>query len=326
MPDYSCKVSVIIPIYNSEEYIRETLSSVCNQSLHDIEILCINDGSTDLSRDIVAEIATKDTRIRIVDELNAGQSVARNTGIVQARGEYIYFIDSDDIIETETLEACYVTSEKGHYDFVTFDSDVFNPAKIEIGNSLKYDRSHCLFQQVCYKGIDSFNLQLAKMAYTPSVPLLFIRTSFLKASKLSFKAGIIHEDQLFAALLYLKAERMAYIPAKLFHRRMHSDSTMTTAFSWKNAQSYLTVTDELIKAKQGMSSEASDTIDILLSQMLDSIVRWEAYKLPREERLSLAIICFRRYMRYVRSSSLFYLFVKSIIKKKAEPAPKPAKV
>lgn len=314
--EYDYKVSVIIPVYNTEQYIRQTLLSACSQTLQDIEIICVNDGSTDKSEEIILEIAKNDSRIRIIKELNSGQSVARNTGIVNARGKYIYFLDSDDLIEPTALKLCYNLCERGGFDFATFDSDIYNPDNIHIGNSLKYDRSNCLLPNIIYSGIESLNLQLAKMCYTPSVPLLFIRSSYILNDKLSFRAGIIHEDQIFTTLLYLKAKKMAYMPLKLFHRRVRPNSTMTTSFSWKNVMGYLTVTDELIKSKSNLNQDANVVIDILLSQMLDSIIRWEAYKLPREERLSLTIICLRRYMKYIKYSSIFYLFIKSFIKKK----------
>lgn len=313
--EYDYKVSVIIPVYNTEQYIRQTLLSACNQTLQEIEILCINDGSTDKSEEIIQDIAKDDTRIRIIKELNSGLSVARNTGIINARGKYIYFLDSDDLIEPNTLELCYNLCEKGIYDFATFDSDVYNPDQISLGNSLKYDRSRCLLPNIIYRGMDGLNLQLAKMCYTPSVPLLFIRSSFLLENKLGFRTGIIHEDQIFTTLLYLRAKKMAYIPTKLFHRRVRSNSIMTTSFSWKNVTSYLIVADELIKSKSTFNKEAETTIDILLSQMLNSIFRWEAYKLPRDERLSLTIICLRRYMKYIKYSSFFSLFAKSLLKK-----------
>lgn len=315
---YDYKVSVIIPVYNTEQYIRQTLISACNQTLRDIEIICINDGSTDNSEDIIRECAKDDPRIKIIKELNSGQSVARNTGIVNARGKYLYFLDSDDLIEPNTLELCYELCEKGKYDFVTFDSDIYNPDNIPIGNSLKYNRNSSLLEKICYTGLESISLQLAKMDYTPSVPLLFIRLDYITNYKLSFRAGIIHEDQLFTALLYIKSKRMAYICKNLFHRRIRPNSTMSSSFSWKNVQSYLTVSDELIKEKKTLNHEACTTVDILLSQMLDTIIRWEAYKLPREERLSLIIICLRRYMKYINYSSVFYLFAKSILKKKAK--------
>lgn len=311
--EYDYKVSVIIPVYNTEQYIRQTLLSACNQTLQDIEIICVNDGSTDKSEEIILEIAKNDSRIRIIKELNSGQSVARNTGIVNARGKYIYFLDSDDLIEPTTLKLCYNLCEKGEYDFVTFDYDIYNPDNTITDGILKCNRTNCLFPNVCYDGIESINLQLAKISYTVLVQVLFINSSFLHSIKLGFKAGIIHEDQIFTTLLYLNAKRMAYMPLKLFHRRVRPNSTMTTSFSWKNVTGYLTVTDELIKSKNKLGQEASDTIDILLSQMLDSIIRWKAHKLPREEKISLIIICLRRYMKYIKYKSLFILLAKSII-------------
>ena len=293
-----------------------TINKACNQTLRDIEIICINDGSTDNSEDIIRECAKNDPRIKIIKELNSGQSVARNTGIVNARGKYLYFLDSDDLIEPDTLEVCYKLCEKGKYDFVTFDYNIYNPDNISTEGIMQCDRSHFLFANVDYEGIEALNLQLAKLSYTVLVQVLFINSFFLSNIALSFKAGIIHEDQIFTTLLYLKAKKMAYIEDKLFYRRIRPHSTMTTSFSWKNVQSYLIVTEELIKEKKSLNNDAGITIDILLSQILDSIIRWEAYKLSHEERLSLIIICLYRYMKYIKYNSIFYLFAKSILKRK----------
>jgi len=311
---YDYKVSVIIPVYNTEQYIRQTLISACNQTLRDIEIICINDGSTDNSEEIIRECAKDDPRIKIIKELNSGQSVARNTGILNAKGKYLYFLDSDDLIEPNTLELCYELCEKGEYDFVTFDYDIYNPDDISTEGIMQCDRSRCLFTKMDYEGLEALNLQLAKMSYTVLVQVLFINSSFLRNIALSFKAGIIHEDQIFTTLLYLKAKKMTYIEDKLFHRRIRPHSTMTTSFSWKNITGYLTVTDELIKAKTKLTPDAKLTIDILLSQMLDSIIRWEAYKLPRKEIFSLLAICIKKYMKYIRYKSLLRFFLKAIFK------------
>lgn len=315
---YDYKVSVIIPIYNTERYIQQTLLSACNQTLQNIEIICVDDGSTDKSKDIVQDQAERDPRIKIIRQLNGGLSVARNTGIVNARGKYLYFLDSDDVIESDLLEQCYHLCENENFNFVTFDSDIYNPEKLTEANGLKYNRSNCLHANVTYSGYEAFNLQLAKMDYTPSVPLLFIRSEFIKDNNLSFYPGIIHEDQIFTALLYLKAQKVGYIPKQLFHRRIRFNSTMTSKFSWKNVHGYLTATDVLIRSKKQFSPEAGLLIDILLSQTLDSIIHWQAYKLPKDERISLTVICLHRYMKYIRYRSIFYLFLKSIFKKKAQ--------
>ena len=98
------KVSVIIPVYNVEKYLRQCLDSVVNQTLKDIEIICIDDGSTDNSLNILKEYAQKDNRIKIISKKNGGLSSARNAGLKFATGEFVGFVDSDDYIERETYE------------------------------------------------------------------------------------------------------------------------------------------------------------------------------------------------------------------------------
>ena len=97
-------VSVIIPIYNVEKYLRECLDSVINQSYTNLEIICVNDGSTDSSGEIVQEYAKKDCRIVYIEQQNSGQSIARNVGLERVKGEWIYFLDADDYIDLDCLE------------------------------------------------------------------------------------------------------------------------------------------------------------------------------------------------------------------------------
>lgn len=108
MLDMVPRVSVIIPVYNTEKYLRECLDSVINQTLRDIEIICINDGSTDNSLEILKEYATKDERIKIIDKKNEGVATARNIGIKRTSGEYVIFIDPDDYYPAnDILEILY---------------------------------------------------------------------------------------------------------------------------------------------------------------------------------------------------------------------------
>lgn len=102
------KISVIIPVYNTEKYLRRCLDSVCNQTLSDIEIICINDCSTDNSLEILQEYSAKDERIKVIDfKENKGAAVARNIGIDEAQGEYIGFVDSDDFVDLDFYEKLY---------------------------------------------------------------------------------------------------------------------------------------------------------------------------------------------------------------------------
>lgn len=110
--DYSPKVSVIIPVYNAERYLRECLDSLIQQTLQEIEIVCINDGSTDRSLDILKEYACKDKRITIICQQNINAGVARNAGLAIARGEYLSFLDADDFFASNMLESLYAYAKK----------------------------------------------------------------------------------------------------------------------------------------------------------------------------------------------------------------------
>ena len=98
------KVSVVVSVYNIEKYIAECLASVINQSYSNLEILCINDGSTDDSLKILSQFEFKDNRVKIINQTNQGLSVSRNTGIKNAQGKYIYFIDGDDFISKDYIK------------------------------------------------------------------------------------------------------------------------------------------------------------------------------------------------------------------------------
>ena len=116
------KISVIVPVYNAEQYLRECLESLVNQTLEDLEIICVNDGSTDSSPKILEEYASKDSRIKIFHQENQGVSAARNLGISKVQGEYLVFVDSDDWIELNALEILYKTIDKRKSDILLFSN------------------------------------------------------------------------------------------------------------------------------------------------------------------------------------------------------------
>lgn len=101
------KVSVIIPVYNVEKYLDDCLENVVNQTLQDIEIICVNDGSTDNSLEVLQKYENEDARIKIINKENGGLSSARNAGIKEAKGEYILFLDSDDMVSRGVCKNAY---------------------------------------------------------------------------------------------------------------------------------------------------------------------------------------------------------------------------
>ena len=237
------KVSVVIPIYNVEDYLRESVLSIINQSLKDIEIILVDDGSTDSSQSIIKEFEKLDCRIQVISNPNQGLSIARNLGIYKAQGEYIYFFDSDDLLELDALETCYNKCKSENLDFLFFDADVFSEQELETCK-FNYVRAG-LYDDRVYSGIEMLYKQINDSSYSASACLNFINRIFLEKNKLYFYPKIIHEDELFTFLLYLKANRVGLQKANYFHRRVRMNSIMTSKISLKNIIGYLTVCREL---------------------------------------------------------------------------------
>ena len=173
------KVSIIIPIYNTEAYLKATVDSILRQTLYEIEIFLINDGSTDRSLRIMQDLAASDNRIILFSQENKGLSVTRNQGLAMAKGEYIYFMDSDDLLEATTLEECYSKCQTLRLDFLFFDADTFSDDDhIRLDN--KYSRTQGLEDRI-YNGVEMLNLQLGTFQFQSSAcpelyPTLIFRT------------------------------------------------------------------------------------------------------------------------------------------------------
>ena len=306
-------VSVVIPLYNCEDYVEQTLRSICTQTLDNIEIIVINDGSTDQSLSVVEQVAREESKIKIYSQENKGQSLSRNRGIGLATGEYIYFMDSDDILDSDTLEKCYHTCKAQTLDIVCFDAEILNK---ENGYQLdlNYDRSTILKENNIYTGTELLETLIEKSGYTPSPCLFLIRKDYLDSIRLRFFPGIIHEDQLFTPQLYLQTQRIGYIASPFFKRRIRGNSTMTTRFSMRNINGYFTVRDELIAfAKQ--HPHTKPILDRLLTKMLSAVV-WLSYRMKVSDCLKVAKGCMQKNKRYVPTKEILKMLLKALIRAK----------
>ena len=229
------KVSIIIPVYNVEKYIEECMESVVNQTLEEIEIIIVNDGTQDNSMKKIERFLSDD-RIIIINKENAGASSARNLGIKLAEGEYISFVDSDDFIEKTMLEDLYCTSNNHDIifsDFIFYDEK----SKKEIKNEREI-----LFSE--NKG-SYFYLYGSTVVWNK-----IYRREFLLKNNLFFKEGIIYEDELFTFKSSFLAEKIKYVKKyHYYYRNNREGSIMNTLKREKSIDSYEKIIFEIKKFK-----------------------------------------------------------------------------
>ena len=261
-------VSVIVPMYKVEEYLRECLDSVVNQTLKNLEILCVDDGSPDNSGAIAEEYAAKYPFVRVIHKENGGLSSARNAGLDAAAGTYVYFLDSDDYIEPETLEALSARAEKEQLDIVYFNTQMlFESRKVRSLNQNYidyYTRRHSY--DGVYTGQSLFAAMRENREFFPSVCLQLFRRSMIEENHIRFYHGILHEDNLFSFQTMILARRAGYDSGDYYHRRMHGDSIMTAGKSIRNVEGYLVSYAEILAFMRGreVEEEAFDQISEFL--------------------------------------------------------------
>ena len=219
------KVSVIIPVFNTEKYLRKCLNSVCNQTLQDIEIICINDCSTDGSLEILREYAGKDNRIKLIELFeNGGAAKARNIGIDIAHGEYIGFVDSDDFVDLDFYEKLYnkavetgADAVKGKlylYDINT--NKVYLEAWIDINDSVKKNKANFYF------------------TFTTAI----YKSSLIKEYNIRFLEGLIHfEDPYFTIMAAIHYNKLEVIDDAKYYYINNPNSTSRKNITKEQAKS-----------------------------------------------------------------------------------------
>lgn len=305
------RITIIIPVYNTESYVEAAVRSIMEQTLREIEIILVDDGSTDGSRRILERLAAEDSRITLLTQANAGQAAARNAGIRRARGAYLYFMDSDDLLEPEALGTCYAQCEADNLDFVFFDAESFGAPASE---SAWFDYRRAGAFPGIHTGRELLVRMLETKRYRSSVCLNLIRRELLDRTGLRFHAGIIHEDELFTACLYLEAARVAGIERDFFHRRLRGSSTMTTRFSERNVTGYMTALGELNRFAAGRDAESRHAVRLLTRSIL-RVVMQRAWQLPAAVRRRLALTALRNYATCIDCKALATLLFKGRIRK-----------
>ena len=211
------KLSIIVPVYNVEKYLPKCLESLIKQTLKDIEIICVNDGSVDNSLAILKEFASKDSRIRIIDNQHQGVAKTRNTGIEQSTGEYIGFVDSDDYIDIDFFEKLYNSATKSNSD-------------IAIASILKHKNFFNIYNAKYTKEETAITIQDKIKLCEDKKHFFFYawnkiyHSGFIKENNIKFSEGQIYEDVMFAIKALYYSNKIISVYGTKYHYIEHENS------------------------------------------------------------------------------------------------------
>lgn len=281
------RFSVVVPVYNVETYLEQCLESLMAQNYQDYEVICVNDGSTDNSREILAQWEERFPQMKVIDRENGGLSAARNTGLKEAKGDYVVFVDSDDWVEPTMLSR--LVDEANGEDMVCFacrrtDNEKFDVLEIEQGNGWDYFNRHALeHREVSF-------VCVWQRCY---------RRHFLLDNDLWFREGIFHEDNQFTPRACLKAQSIKVIPDVLYNYRIRPGSIMTTR-GLRSKESLVLIANELSALFEKEGNIEKTVINQVLTQCyqmaflnnsrednnhLRQMVDWKLYRMVSRTKL-----------------------------------------
>ena len=287
------KVYVIIPCYNVAKYLGQCLDSVLKQTFQDFEVLCVNDGSTDKSLEILQQYAEKDERVKIIDQENKGLSEARNIALDMAQGEFIAFADSDDYYATNFLEL------------------LFNAQK-----NTKADIVGCDFQKI-YKSTDVLRpiSQVHPRIYKDALKVLLHKDNFIHFNvwnklykrdvigNMRFVPHIYYEDWVFNCCVFERANGFAWIKEKLYAYRISNSSIMRSNFNEKKLQDYATGIHEvhdyfITNAPDKWKKVRQTCISRTVKMMMNSVLRSKNDEIKRQVACVLQNLYNKRIVGY----------------------------
>lgn len=237
------KVSIIIPIYNSEKYLYQCLNSLIYQTIQDIEIICVNDGSSDNSSLILNEFSKKDNRIIILNQENKGQSSARNLGLKHAKGEYIGFLDSDDYAKIDMYEKLYNLAISNSCDIAMCSITTLNEKTQDINSfdpylSLNIFPKRLESKTFHYSSCKDFLFRICVVPWNK-----IYKSSFLKEKNIKFAQNLSFEDNLFCLEALIKSDKISILKEPLVIYRLFSDTSVTFGSNDKKKLDYFKILD-----------------------------------------------------------------------------------
>ena len=241
-------VSVIMPIYNAEEFLRETLDTVINQTLRELEIICVDDGSSDNTQDILGEYASADERISILKQQNQYAGVARNNGLARATGKYVIFWDADDLFELDALEKMYNRAEEDEADICVCGANQLDSETNEVIKRGVYLITKWIPEETPFSKVEAGDYIFNFAANVPWNKM-YLR-QFVNDNNLQFQELKQVNDAYFVMMAMYLAKKITYVNQALVTYRINNDRSLTgkasdTAFCLYDA--YVKTLDTLMK-------------------------------------------------------------------------------
>lgn len=232
----SNRVSIVVPAYNAEPYINECLDSLCKQTLRDIEIICVNDGSTDKTAELIADYAQKDERIVLIDQSNCGVGAARNAGMQAATGDIIMFCDADDTLCFNACELVAQRFEDTSAQVVTFAFTTIAPTPAATADFSETDVHPVLKQAMDMRDAvldntpQSVIALLFKENARPFGARIALTAEFMRTHNIHWDEGLtLGDDQFFCFEIYPRSQRTVLMSQQLYCYRMHETSMTHTS-------------------------------------------------------------------------------------------------
>ena len=243
------KISVIIPVYNASEFLDDAFDCLLNQTFTDFELVCVNDGSKDNSLEILNNYASRDSRVKVIDKPNGGCGSARNRGLEEANGEYIYFFDPDDILEKNTFELAYASAVENDSDMVVFKANIFDKKGISNRQTFFYYDKTVEKEKFNNLGFEDIKGYVLKGGYAPWSKLY--KKEFLDSyDDFKFNLGLAFDDVPYHVKSMVRAKRISFVNKILYHYRVDNvNSVNSTASNGFDIFKIIDIVEDVLKGE-----------------------------------------------------------------------------
>lgn len=274
MRNDNMRLSIIIPAYNCQDYIKTTILSSVNQDLkpNEYEIIVINDGSTDNTKPILTELSQQHTNIVLKSQENLGVGSARNNGLAIAKGKYIFYLDADDYLVSNTLGKIISEAEKNNLDIISFKSRTIKDHQKIRTNTLESNINSIKLNPV----LDGISY-IGQFNYKPEIWWYFIKREFLIKIDLKFYPRKFTQDSFYTPILFLKATRIALLPLHVHNYRLTNNSVTRTKTPSHIRKHLNDMTFAINKLKGVVDNIPKTSKNILCIQQIDQKINYYTF-------------------------------------------------